>query len=115
MKIYLDQLHQTDKIAYFKFIEDWKLAEEKIIPESADAKNLCFEHFLKDLENESSHLKTLFLRYDDKIIGAVELNNDVNLSSNDRLTYGICPSMRNQGYEQKIVQLGLDQLTKKAI
>lgn len=110
--IELRLLSKSDKAAYDNFIQEFRDNGEKIIPGSADNKELSYENWLEKRRKSSQGIdlapnrvpSTLYFLIDkkqQKILGAVSIRHRLNgslLRVGGNIGYGVTPSERRKGY-----------------
>lgn len=114
---------KIDEHEFNDFVNEFKSANEKLVPYSLNQKSLDFPAYVRMLNDESLGkgipenwvpASTYFLVDDKrKIYGAVNIRH--RLTDNLRLKgghvgYGIRPSVRNQGYGTIILKLALEKI-----
>ena len=119
---------EIDENEFNNFVNEFKAANERLVPYSLNQKDMDFQTYTRRLQDESKGIgipenlvpaSTFFLVDDThKIYGAVNIRH--RLTDNLRIEgghvgYGIRPSVRKQGYGTKILELALDILREMNI
>jgi len=110
------------KKEYIEMIEEWKSAEEKIVPASIRKDYSNFNKMIKEFQNEEKGLvkegvipSTTYWGYDEetgKIVGAVNIRHYLNkafMKNGGNIGDGIRPSERRKGYATKMINLALEK------
>ena len=123
MKMQLIEPSKIDKNEFNDFINEFKIANERLVPYSINQKDMVFQTYIEMLTDEALGkgipenwvpASTYFLVDEkQKIHGAVNIRH--RLTDNLRIEgghigYGIRPSVRKQGYGTKILELALDRI-----
>ena len=121
--IKLTEPQKIDEKEFKDFVNEFKTANESLVPYSLNQKGMDFNSYIKALNDESLGkgipenwvpASTFFLVDDKrKIYGAVNIRHrltDSLMIEGGHVGYGIRPSVRNQGYGTKILDLALDKI-----
>ena len=113
---------KIDENKFNDFINDFKAAEEDLVPYSLNQKDMIFKDYIRSLNDESSGknipenrvpASTYFLLDDEeRICGAVNIRHRLTDSlriEGGHVGYGIRPGARNRGYGTRILGLALDK------
>ena len=119
---------KIDESEFNDFIDEFKTANENLVPYSLNQKNMDFQTYIKSLQDESIGkgisknwvpASTYFLVNEKKkIFGAVNIRHRLteNLKiEGGHIGYGIRPSFRNHGYGTKILELALLKASEMGI
>lgn len=115
----LRELTIKDEDRFLKYVKDW--GQEKIVPSNNDfTRYKNFEEMITILsldktENDEVRVPavTLFLFYDDEILGSVNIRMELNEhleKIGGHIGYGVNPSNRGNGYAQYMVREALEYL-----
>ena len=111
---------EEDEAAYEEFIREFRDADEKIIPSSADPKGLSFSDWLAkrrrydegiDLPPDKVPASFYFLFNGNRIVGALSIRHKLNdhlLFVGGNIGYGVAPSERRKGYASHMLSQALD-------
>ena len=119
---------KIDESKFNDFINEFKAAGEDRVPYSLNQKDMDFQTYVKSLNDQSLGkgipenwvpASTYFLLNDEgQICGAVNIRHRLTEKvriEGRHIGYGIRPSVRNQGYGTKILELALDKVSKMGI
>ncbi|WP_436862346.1 GNAT family N-acetyltransferase [Staphylococcus caeli] len=115
------ELTMGDELMYCDYMREWIDHDEKIVPEITNiTKYNDFDELVHVLADNKSHdafvdNTTLFLIYDDEIIGAANIRHNLNeklKTIGGHVGYGVRKSQRGKGFGNKILKKSLDYLSR---
>lgn len=109
----LRQLSYSDKVALMKYLQEWYVHDEPIVPSNTDlSKYESFEHMVDHLNNievddDWVPTTTLFCFENGAIVGAVDIRHHLNrrlVNIGGHVGYGVCQSRRGHGIASFMLQ-----------
>lgn len=121
------ELKSEDEAAFHRYINQWYLKEEIVIPTTTEIKRYKnYQHFIEflslskqaDFNPNFVPNSTFFLFVGDEIVGASNIRHELNeglKKIGGHIGYGVAPNERNKGYATKILEHSLTYLKKMQV
>ncbi|GGP17007.1 GNAT family N-acetyltransferase [Oceanobacillus neutriphilus] len=121
------ELKSEDEAAFFRYINQWYLQEEAVIPTATEIKRYKnYQQFIKYLSSSKQAdfnpgfvpNSTFFLFIGDEIVGASNIRHELNEGLKEvggHIGYGVAPNERNKGYATTILEHSLAYLKKMQV